>query len=106
MCLKSVPCLVLVSLVNASYPYHGQESVQQVNSQDKGLRAVTEEAGQTPQVLHFGISALGRDPTVILENRDILYRLMKGENNLFQPLNVENAEKISLFTDSTVDFLC
>lgn len=55
-----------------AYPNHGQESVQQVNSQDKSLCAVTKEAGQTPQVLHFGISALGRDPTVILENKDVL----------------------------------
>lgn len=55
-----------------SYPHHGQESVQQVNSQDEGLRAVTKEAGQTPQVLHFGVSALGRDPTVILKNKDTL----------------------------------
>lgn len=55
---------------SVSYPHHGQESVQQVNSQDEGLRAVTEEAGQTPQVLHFGISALGWDPTVVLENKD------------------------------------
>lgn len=58
--------------MSISYPNHGQESVQQVNSQDEGLRAVTEEAGQTPQVLHFGISALGRDPPVILENKDVL----------------------------------
>lgn len=42
-----------------SYLDHGQESVQQVNGQDKGLCAVAEEAGQTPQVLHFGISAFG-----------------------------------------------
>lgn len=55
-----------------SYPHHGQESVQQVNSQDKGLRAVTKEAGQTPQVLHFGISALGWDPSIILEDKDVL----------------------------------
>lgn len=55
--------------VSVSYPHHGQESVQQVYSQHEGLRAVTEEAGQTPQVLHFGISALGRDPTVILGKR-------------------------------------
>lgn len=55
---------------SVSYPHHGQESVQQVNSQDEGLRAVTEEAGQTPQVLHFGISALGWDPTVVLKNKD------------------------------------
>lgn len=62
-----------MSGMSIPYPHHGQESVQQVNSQDKGLRGVTEEAGQTPQVLHFGISALGRDPTVILENKDTLW---------------------------------
>lgn len=67
----SVNCVVL-SDVSISYPHHGQESVQQVNSQDKGVCAVTKEAGQTPQVLHFGISAFGRDPTVILENEDML----------------------------------
>lgn len=54
-------------MLGVSYPHHGQESVQQVHSQDEGLCAVTEEAGETPQVLHFGISALGWDPTVILE---------------------------------------
>lgn len=41
------------------YPHHRQESVQKVHSQDKSLCAVTKEAGQAPQVLHFGISALG-----------------------------------------------
>lgn len=51
--------LVVCLGVNRTYPYHGQESVQQVHSQDKGLCAITKEAGQAPQVLHFGISALG-----------------------------------------------
>lgn len=64
-------CLLLAG-VNVSYLHHGEESVQQVNSQDERLCAVTEEAGQTPQILHFGISALGRDPTVTLENKDTL----------------------------------
>lgn len=64
-------CLLLAG-VNVSYLHHGKESVQQVNSQDERLRAVTEEAGQTPQILHFGISALGWDPTVTLENKDTL----------------------------------
>lgn len=48
-----------MGVVDATYPHHGQESVQQVHRQDKRLRAVTKEAGQAPQVLHFGISALG-----------------------------------------------
>ncbi len=61
-----------MSGVSVSYPHHGQESVQEVNSQDKGLCAVTKEAGQTPQVLYFGISALRWDPTVILEIKEEL----------------------------------
>lgn len=62
-------CVTRLLAVNTSYPHHGQESVQQVDSQDKGVRAVTKEAGQTPQILHFGISALGWDPTVILDKK-------------------------------------
>ena len=70
---------LLLSSVNVSYPHHGQESVEQVNSQDKGLCAVTKEAGQAPQVLHFGISALCWDPTVILENTDMLLINLVGQ---------------------------
>lgn len=33
------------------------------------MRAVTKEARQTPQVFHLRVSALGRDPAVILKDR-------------------------------------
>lgn len=52
--------------VGGSYPHHSQESVQQVNSQNKGLCGVVKEARQTPEILHFGVSTLGGDPAVPL----------------------------------------
>lgn len=67
-----VKVLTSASVRDDSYFNHGQESVQQVHGQDEGLRAVTEEAGQTPQILHFGISAPGRDPDAALETKRVL----------------------------------
>lgn len=49
-----------------TYPHHGQEPVQEVHRQHERLGAVAEEAGQAPQVLHFGVPALGGDAAVVL----------------------------------------
>lgn len=46
--------------------HHGQESVQQINCQDEGLCAVTEETSQAPEVLHFGIAAFRWNSSSIL----------------------------------------
>lgn len=50
-----------------SYLHNCEESVEQVDSLNKGLGAVAKETGQAPQFFHSGVSAFCRNSAVILK---------------------------------------